>query len=165
MQRLTIQRVLAVDWDRFRTIRLQALQSDPDAFGSTLVEELNQSPSFWKSRLQSDATTLIASFDQQDVGIVTLAPHWEDAESVGIFSVWVTPTARGQGVGDTMMEKCISIAKEQGFLRARLEVGDYNSAAISFYARWGFEPSGHTATLKAPRSHITEHERVLEFFA
>lgn len=151
------------DWARVRKIRLLALKSDPDAFGSTFDKEHDQSPSFWQGRLQSNATTLLASIDGQDVGIITIAPHWDDGHSVCFYGVWVAPEARGQGVGDAIIGAAIAVAKDLNVLYIRLEVSDVNAPAIALYARWGFEPSGHVMTLPAPREHITEHERVYAF--
>lgn len=159
---MKIHHVKIEDWERLRNIRLRALKSDPDAFGSTFEREKDQDKTFWQERIQS-ASTIIADLDGQDVGILTVASHWEDNEAVGIFGVWVAPVARGNGVGNAIMEEALVLAKTQGALRIRLEVGDENAAAIALYARWEFEPSGHTSTLRPPREHITEHERVHRF--
>ena len=56
---MIVRRILASDWDRFRTVRLRALGSDPRAFGSTLERELAYPPNRW----QEWATAAAEGFD------------------------------------------------------------------------------------------------------
>jgi hypothetical protein len=45
--------------------------------------------------------------------------------------------------------------------RLVLDVADRNTAALAFYARKGFQPTGDTRTMPAPREHIREHRQSL----
>ncbi|MFZ6013674.1 MAG: GNAT family N-acetyltransferase [Bacteroidota bacterium] len=48
----------------------------------------------------------------------------------------------GRGVGQTLMETCISHAKQLGCDTIWLGVWEYNPRAIAFYEKWGFEKFG-----------------------
>lgn len=145
------------DWARVRDLRLAALADAPDAFGSTLAEEIEQPEAFWRRRLvRAEATTLVVALDGRDAGLVVVAPEDEDPDTAGIFSVWVAPFARGRGVGDRLIVAAMDEARARGFRRVVLEVGEHNLPAQALYARHGFAPSGLRGHLPPPREHMRE---------
>jgi ribosomal protein S18 acetylase RimI-like enzyme len=75
--------------------------------------------------------------------------------------MWVAPEARGQGVGNALVDVVIEHARLSGATRLLLDVADDNRQAIALYARKGFVPNGTTGSLPAPRYHIREHQREL----
>ena len=75
--------------------------------------------------------------------------------------MWVAPEARGQGVGNALIDAVIEYARSSGASRLLLDVADHNQQAIALYARKGFKLNGKTGTLPAPRNHIREHQREL----
>ncbi len=147
-------------------IRLRALAEAPDAFGTTLAEDKARPPTLWQARLENPQSAyFLAVLDGEDVGLVRGAP-WadrpdDDPEEAGLFSMWVAPAVRGAGVAGTLIDRVVAWAREAGFKRMLLGVGDTNLPAIGLYARKGFVPTGEVSTLPAPREHITEHERAL----
>lgn len=158
------------DWPVVRQLRLSALADTPDAFGATLEEESAQPESWWRGRLEPDApgTTLLASLvdaegDARPAGLVVVAPSFHGPETeAGIYAVWVAPSARGRGVGDALIRSAVNHARQSGYARVVLDVGDFNEAAQALYARHGFARTGRTGTLPAPRTHVTEHELGLD---
>ena len=48
----------------------------------------------------------------------------------------------GKNVGKLLMERCLLLAKEQGFTTVWLGVWEHNHRAIAFYAKRGFEKFG-----------------------
>src|SRR5690349_19820586 len=140
--------------ERSRALRLAALSDAPDAFTSTLAQERDQPPAFWRERLGRPRTTTLLAMTaiegaERDVGLAVVAPYDEKLEVAGLYSVWVAPEARGKGVGDALMKAAIAQARAFGFRRLVLDVGDYNTTAIQLYARHGFAPTGRTSTLPA----------------
>ena len=59
-----------------------------------------------------------------------------------IKSMFVSPAARGKGVGAALMSALDDIAGEQGFAHLRLETGPELESAVRLYARHGFERRG-----------------------
>ncbi len=148
--------------ERARSVRLRALGDAPDAFARTLAEEEAQAPEFWLKWLTNpQAATLLATLDDEDVGIVVGALFPERDGAAGLFAMWVAPEARGSGVGDRLVDAVVDWARAGGYARVVLEVGDTNVPAIRLYERKGFQPTGRTGTLPEPRTHIREHERAL----
>lgn len=145
-------------WHRYRELRLIALRDAPNAFGSTLAREQHQPESFWRDRLSRAQATLIACSYSKDVGLAVIAPFSHEPHHAGLFSVWVAPQARGQGISDLLVARAIICASSAGFYKLSLEVGDHNQHAINLYLRMGFKPTGRTSRFSPPREHITEHE-------
>jgi ribosomal protein S18 acetylase RimI-like enzyme len=157
------------DWQVVRALRLAALADTPDAFGATLEEESDQPEAWWRERLDPGrlSTTLVATLDDsgamQPVGMTLVTSSFDGPPSeAGIYAVWVDPAARGRGVGDALIEAAVAQARERGYRRVILNVGDFNEVAQSLYARHGFVPTGRTTTLPPPRTHVIEHERALD---
>ncbi|MGE0664478.1 MAG: GNAT family N-acetyltransferase [Hyphomonadaceae bacterium] len=160
MTRVNVEHAQISDWRRSRAVRLRALADMPDAFGSTLDRETQFTDEEWRRRLASaDAATFIANIDGADIGIV-VAARSDDGEA-GLYAMWVAPEARGKGAGDALITSAANWARERGFRRITLGVGDFNTPAIRLYERHGFRPTGETGTLPPPRTHVTEHKRTL----
>jgi len=61
-----------------------------------------------------------------------------------LVKMYLHPEARGIGLGRTLIEKCLEIAKQKGFQQVYLETLEELHLALKIYAKFGFE------YLKAP---------------
>jgi putative acetyltransferase len=65
-----------------------------------------------------------------------------------LVKMYLIPTARGTGIGATLMNKCMSKAKEMGFVSMYIETLPELKKAISVYEKFGFnyldKPLGDT---------------------
>ncbi len=145
---------------RLRAIRLRALEDAPKAFGSTLEEVRARPRESWTEQLMS-LPTFVAVRDGVDVGVVRYAPNGNASEEGTLVSLWVAPDARGQGVGEALIDACVTLARSRGVGQLSLDVGDDNAAAIALYERKGFVPTGETSGRKGPSENTGEHRRVL----
>jgi ribosomal protein S18 acetylase RimI-like enzyme len=136
------------DWPVWRDLRLAALAEAPYAFGSTLAQW--QGPGDreerWRDRLGIPGSrNVVAVRASEHVGMVSGVPA-EQPETVELISMWVSPTARGQGVGDLLTEEVARWAAERNARTLRLSVMPDNRAAVALYERHGFkdtrEPGG-----------------------
>jgi ribosomal protein S18 acetylase RimI-like enzyme len=155
---MEIQRLEPDQAARLRAIRLRALRDAPDAFASRYEESAARPLDEWRVQLE-DLASYVAVASGDDVGLVRAGELREDSRAAILFSLWVAPQARGQGVGDALIETIVAWARNQGFDRLVLDVASDNARAIALYARMGFEPSGETSALPPPRQHILEHRR------
>lgn len=151
------------DWEIARHLRLSALRDAPDAFARRYDDEADEPESFWRGRLTSSAVAnIVALREDRELGIVVAAPYSDRAGALGLFSMWVVPAGRGQGIGDLLIDRVVALARERSFERVSLDVADDNAHALALYRRHGFEPTGRRGTLPPPREHICEQELVLE---
>jgi ribosomal protein S18 acetylase RimI-like enzyme len=127
-----------VDLERGKTIPLAALADAPDAFASTLAEELDLPIQTWQERLaKPNAVTFVAVVGGTDAGLVVGLPHRNDPGEAAIVSMWVAPDYRRAGVGMALIQAVIAWANESGYAAARLQVADENISAPRVYERMG----------------------------
>ena len=132
------------DWPLWRELRLEALADAPQAFGSTLAQwqgsgDLEER---WRSRLSiPGASDFVVLLDGAAAGMVSGVPG-EDGESVELISMWVSPAARGRGVGDFLIQAVERWGTERGAKALRLSVMPDNGSAIALYERNGFVDTG-----------------------
>jgi len=155
---MEISRLGSSEVERFRAIRLRALQDSPTAFGTTYESARAWTLDEW-TRLLGSLVAFVARRGEQDVGMVRVAADSESPDAARLGSLWVDPEARGAGVGAALIEEAVAWARSGGFARIQLDVADHNPAAVALYAREGFEPTGRVAPFPAPRGHLRKHER------
>ena len=158
---LELQRLKVDEGKRLRKLRLASLKDAPDAFGSTFQEVAARPRDSWREQLQA-LPTFVAVLDDVDSGIVRSSPHSEQANVAYLLSLWVAPHARGQGIGEALIDAVVDWGRAEGYARLVLDVGNSNHLAIALYERKGFKPTGVTGHLPPPREQILEHEMALD---
>ena len=135
---------VASEADRIREIRLQALQSDADAFGST-YERDRARPARWWERIArlSEAGVEQRTFvlvDEQDVwlGLAIVRPDDESPGDAVLNAMWVAPSVRGRGGAGLLCSACSAWARGRGFPTLNLNVKVSNESAVKAYAKAGF---------------------------
>ena len=64
-----------------------------------------------------------------------------------LVSMWVRPSARGRGVGESLIEAAAAWAKARGYDTLYLWVTESNAPARRLYQRYGFTPTGERQPL------------------
>ena len=81
----------------------------------------------------------IAAIDGEDiVGIVTVEPQHGWMDHVGDFRVVVQPSARGSGVGRSLIELGIELATSLGLGKLSVEIMASNTSGLGLFERHGF---------------------------
>lgn len=153
--------------ERYKAIRLLALKTDPDAFGSTYARENAFADDVWYNRLANPkAATFIALQADQVVCTVTIAgplpctpeesspskDPWSvinsDANDVAqshwrIVGMFTHPSARGQGIAKAILAEAIQYgineARKSGKpFAGTIAVEHDNPAALALYEKCGF---------------------------
>jgi ribosomal protein S18 acetylase RimI-like enzyme len=140
---MVVLRVLtADDWPLWRTLRLSALTEAPHAFKSRLSDWHRGDEERWRVRFENPASHhLVAFLGEDPVGMASCLP--EDGDIRELRSVWVSPRARGRGVGDRLMTEIGEWAVKSGGTLLKLCVLPDNEPAIALYRRNGFVEAGH----------------------
>lgn len=154
-----IRRAVGADWAQSRAIRLQALRQAPLAFASTYEREIAFVEGIWRQRI-NDAAQFLAIDDGAVVGTATGFVDPDTPRTVILVAMFVSPSARGRGVGERLVRAVVEHARTDGADEVRLHVVETNQAAERLYARCGFVRTG--ATMPLPHHpELTEHELVL----
>ncbi|TQJ37055.1 GNAT family N-acetyltransferase [Streptomyces sp. SLBN-115] len=137
--------VLTVDdWREWRELRLAALAEAPHAFGSTLADWQgdNDREERWRARLAIPGScNVLALLDGEPAGMASGLPGPEEG-AVELISLWVCKAARGQGLGDHLVQAIVQWAGRGGAELVRLAVSSTNAHAIALYRRHDFEDTG-----------------------
>ncbi|HSO94143.1 MAG TPA: GNAT family N-acetyltransferase [Candidatus Dormibacteraeota bacterium] len=136
--RIVIRRLLADDWEEFRSIRLRALADAPQAFSSTLDEALRLADDEWRHRLRGRVQFIAITGG----GAVGTAGGLEDGAGAQLISMWVDPRARRSGVGSRLVTAVSEWARDCGCAALCLWVVEANLAAEGLYLRCGFSRTG-----------------------
>ncbi len=119
------------------------------AFNTKEDMQLFLDSNFNKQLLMEEVVTernifLLAYNDGQLAGYARLREDNNPEQLQGIPTleiarIYATSEAIGTGIGKTLMEKAIEIARQRGKQILWLGVWEKNQRAIDFYTRWGFE--------------------------
>jgi ribosomal protein S18 acetylase RimI-like enzyme len=136
---LTLELLTPDDWPLWRQLRHRALEEAPHAFGSTLAEWQGDGDRAerWRARLEAVAHNVVARLDGEPAGMASgTAP--DDHGAGELISMWVSPAARGRGVGDALVAEIVRWERAVGAATLDLDVVETNTAAIALYERHGF---------------------------
>lgn len=155
------------DWQRYRDIRLRALETDPQAFYSTAGDASNFAEKEWRRRLSApnSGTFVLSGATETDTGLVGALPYNEDDAEPGdyqLVSMWVAPEARGTGAAHELVRAALAHAKGKGARRVVLWVAWGNVRAEMLYQAHGFRRTGQTGSFPAPRD-TPEFQLALKF--
>lgn len=127
---------------------MRALESDPDAFGSTLERERARPDEQWEawaaaSEAGDEQRTFAIVDDRPGPGapFLGLAMVARDAEHAGgavVYAMWVAPEARGRAAAPLLCRACARWAVEHDLRTLRLAVFADNRRARRAYANAGF---------------------------
>jgi GNAT superfamily N-acetyltransferase len=132
-----IVRLNAGEGERWRSIRLQALEESPHAFGTTYSEASQWDVTRWQAQVVEFAT-FVAVVDGRDVGVARGAAHRE-THARELISMWVAPATRRRGIGAQLIESVAAWAKAAGATALVLDVVATNGSAIALYERMDFQ--------------------------
>lgn len=68
-----------------------------------------------------------------------------DSPAARLYSIAIASSARGQGLGGSLLRRAEQDARKQGFTAMRLEVAAGNAAAIALYRKRGYVEFGRKA--------------------
>jgi GNAT superfamily N-acetyltransferase len=150
--KVKIRRIRAEDWSFFRNLRLEALRSDPLAFGSTFEREEALPDEFWKGRSGlpvggGDEIVLLA--EAADGRLLGMAGVFTDKDRVyQVWGMWVAPSDRGQGIAGNFLDEIIAWAHVSNPSRPLcLAVNPDQRAAVRLYSSRDFQSTGRTQPL------------------
>jgi RimJ/RimL family protein N-acetyltransferase len=147
---IEIRAIRAEDLAAYKALRLEALRSHPEAYGSDYSEQVNEPDSFWEGRIRSsvegDASRIVVAADAGG-GLAGMAGVFRDGgvklrHSAVLVAVYVAPRWRGRRLADAMVGEAVAWCAGVGVRIVRLAVATGNVPAIRCYQRCGFQVCG-----------------------
>lgn len=135
------------DAARIRALRLEMLADSPLAFLETLAQAAARPHADYRQRIAQVATgdhqaQFVAECSGRLIGNAGGVAWTEDLASTLVFAVYVTPSRRGTGVLEQLIEAVATWSRAAGRRRLVLEVVTGNDRAIRAYQRLGFAATG-----------------------
>ena len=156
-------RVLSVDeWELYREMRLRALTESPDAFVADAATEQGYDEQLWRDRMERSARLAVESAGAP-VGIASVRMKddlFDDAAE--LFSLWVTPELRGEGVAAKLVVAASEAAERKGARQLVYWVGTDNAPAVAFASSYGFRPTEYR---REPRTESAREAGIEEELA
>jgi len=153
------------EWRAYRQIRLEALADSPDAYGATLASAQARADADWSAQIAhaTDAgkdLPLVAEINGCRIGLAWAKINADDPTTVNIYQMWVSPRARGQGIGRMLLAAAIDWAGKLKATAVVLAVTCGDTAAARLYARVGFRPVGKPEPLRPESSLLAQNLRL-----
>lgn len=152
------------DWLAFQALRLSALQTHPEAFGSSYEEESIMSINGFKEGYKKCAIfgAFIADSLVGCAGFFIQSPIKMRHRGV-LFSMYVEPAFRNQGIANSLVKAVVEHAKKT-VLQLHTTVVTTNKSALRLYEKNGFVIYGtEPNSLKINDYFYDEHLMVLTF--
>ncbi len=89
------------------------------------------------------AEAIVAEADGVVVGMALFFTNystWSGKNGLYLEDLYVTPAARGSGLGKALLRRLAALAVERGYARVEWSVLDWNDPAIGFYRSIGAVP-------------------------
>jgi len=160
---IAVRQLLAAEAAAYRDIRLEMLQVNPEAFGSTYEAESGRSVAQFADSL---ARSFVAGgfVDGQLAGVAGFyALEGPKVSHRGnIWGVYVRGALRGRGVGHAVLSEVLRHAGTR-VTQVHLQVVTENAAARALYERLGFTTYGtEPRALKVGDRYYDEHLMALQ---
>lgn len=123
---------------------LAEYEREPDAVevsAETLAAQMTEAPPPFEC--------VLAEHEGRAVGFAlffSTYSTWRGRRGIHLEDLWVTPSARGQGVGRALLARLAAIAVERGCARLEWSVLDWNELAMRFYRGLGATPMSEWTT-------------------
>jgi ribosomal protein S18 acetylase RimI-like enzyme len=154
---ITVRRLLPEEAGLFRSIRLEALATSPEAFATTLAKQAADPLAHFAQTL-TEAAVFGAFLDSEITGMAGLyREQGERKQHRGVlWGMYVRPAAQGRGLGRALLRAVLAHA--QGELeQVHLSVVSDNEPARRLYESEGFTAYGlEPHALKQGRRYLDE---------
>ena len=156
--------------------RIRPIRPQDDAAVAAIIREVMASfgatgPGYSSSDAEVDAMSVaydgaraayfVLEEDGRVVGCGGIAPlAGADADVCELRKMYLLPAARGRGLGQMMLDRCLAAARGRGYRRCYLETLSAMDAAQALYAKAGFRrldaPLGATGHSGCNRHYLLE---------
>jgi RimJ/RimL family protein N-acetyltransferase len=101
-------------WEDYRSIRLEALKTNPELFGSNYYDEETYSESDWRSLLENGSRAIFALYHEESlIGLSGVKLKNDDNTTAVLFASFIKTPYRGKGLSRLFYQARIGWAREK----------------------------------------------------
>lgn len=154
-------------WQEYKAIRVEAIKSDPQAFGRSLEQTNAETDEFWQNRLaeveRGESYLFFARFDHAIIGMMGAYFPKNKADTAHIMAVFVKPEFRNMGVATKLLEHLIAVLKSDVRVATiELAVSIDQVEAFNLYKKFGFVKVGVIKNIMGDGKEHEEYEMILQ---
>ncbi|WP_085506851.1 GNAT family N-acetyltransferase [Thalassobacillus devorans] len=140
---MEIRRLYSEDAAAYWDLRIEALQTSPDAFITTYEDAVAKENPIAQAadRMTSKNNFTYGAFINSNlVGTVTMLrqSHKKFSHKADILAMYVSPHSRGKNIGKWLLQQAIEDARQTGIEQLLLGVVSTNEPAVRLYQSLGF---------------------------
>ncbi len=142
---MIFRELIEKDTDDFLNLKQIGLESNPESFVASLNEDSPYYPKQVEERIKkasvANGDIILGAFDPNLIGIISITrdKRFKRSHKADLHGMFVKPEYRGKGVGKTLFEKALAMAKNMsGLEEIQLCVDSKNKSACKLYQKFGF---------------------------
>jgi RimJ/RimL family protein N-acetyltransferase len=140
----TLKHLLPSDWEEYKFIRLLALKTSPEMFGSNYAKESAYTKDDWTSLLENELRGMFALYhDKSLVGLSGVAIRKDDPNTAIFIASFIEPVHRGKGLSKIFYEARIEWVRQKQCKLITVSHRSGNKTSEAAIKRFGFK---HTNT-------------------
>jgi ribosomal protein S18 acetylase RimI-like enzyme len=162
-----IRRLEESDWEALKSLRLEALETEPQSFAADVEEYRSYSSESWVSRARGTPHSFIVGAFVSDylVGMGGFRRELgaKTHHKGSIWGMYVSPPHRRKHIGGQTLNEVLQEARRmKGLEQVALSVVTINTAAIQLYKKYGFRSFGTEArALRVGGLYLDEDHMIL----
>ena len=130
-----VARLTESDWRVFAGVRLRALTDSLGENDAQYQQEAEFTAAQWRRRLRDHAQFAVL-IGNRPVGLI--GAQQENPETIYLYSLWLDPAARGQGLARPLVAAAVDWARDRRARTVTLRVAADNAVARGVYESLGF---------------------------
>lgn len=143
---MIIKKITSDSWHEFKNIRLEALKTEPQAFGDNYDFLLKKDDIYWQKNLNNKWQVWYGVYDTDllvGIGSIKFARAIKFNHIAHLSGIFVKNDWRGKGIGKLLFKTRIDQAFERsGIVKLKLIVNKSQINAIGLYQSFGFQIVG-----------------------
>jgi len=110
----TLRRLLPAQWEEYKSIRLEALKTNPEMFGSNYAKEVIYNQNDWLSFLENDSRAMFGLYHHGSlIGLSGVTLDKNDATTAVLFASFIQLSHRGKGLSKLFYQARIDWARQK----------------------------------------------------